>query len=65
MVQAQHNALIAFSADESIGTILVEGTSRAFCAGMAPVSLSPCPLLPLLVQALDLDKADSAASCRR
>ena len=33
MVEAQHNALAAFSADDNIGAILVEGTPKAFCAG--------------------------------
>ena len=38
MVEAQHNALAAFSADDSIGAILVEGTPKAFCAGVFTVS---------------------------
>lgn len=47
MVQAQHNALTAFSADESIGAILVGGTPKAFCAGDEIHSLlSPCWAYP-------------------
>ena len=38
MVEAQHNALTAFSADDSIGAILVEGTPKAFCAGAFTLS---------------------------
>ena len=38
MVEAQHNALTGFSADDSIGAILVEGTPKAFCAGAFTLS---------------------------